>query len=410
MIRRAFLLLTATIALAACAGANSTRPAAFGPRINRGNLSTAVPPGRSVAILAPLTGPNAERGASLVKAAELALAEPGSPKLIVQDTGGTAAGAAGAAKAAIAAGAGIIIGPLTAGETAAVAAVAQPAGVPVLAFTSDPAQARSGVWTLGLTPGQQVNRLVSAMAAQGRTRFAALLPSNEFGRAMGDALGQAASAASLPAPKIQTYAPGNSYAAARDLSNYTARRAARDAEVKAAQETNDNDRVAELSHIPLAGPPFEVLLLAEYGAPLASLTSGMQSFDIGPQNVRVVGPALWSAPAARGGAAITGGYYAAPDPALRNGFDTKYTAATGSAAPGLADFAFDAAAIAKVLFKGEGYSVAALCRPEGFAGVDGVLALQPDGSVRRGLALFQIKRGGPEMIEPAPETTASPGI
>ena len=37
-------------------------------------------------------------------------------------------------------------------------------------------------------------------------------------------------------------------------------------------------------------------------------------------------------------------------------------------------------------------------------------ALQPDGSVRRGLALFQIKRGGPEMIEPAPETSSSPGI
>ena len=57
-----------------------------------------------------------------------------------------------------------------------------------------------------------------------------------------------------------------------------------------------------------------------------------------------------------------------------------------------------------------GYSVAGLCRPDGFAGVDGVLALQPDGTVRRGLALFQLGAGGPSMIEPAPETMAAPGI
>ena len=57
-----------------------------------------------------------------------------------------------------------------------------------------------------------------------------------------------------------------------------------------------------------------------------------------------------------------------------------------------------------------GYSVAALCRPEGFAGVDGLLVLQPDGTVRRGLAVFQIERGGPSMIEPAPDSVAAPGI
>ena len=57
-----------------------------------------------------------------------------------------------------------------------------------------------------------------------------------------------------------------------------------------------------------------------------------------------------------------------------------------------------------------GYSVAALCRPEGFAGVDGVLALQPDGQVRRGLALFELGRGGPTMIEPAPDSISAPGI
>ena len=52
----------------------------------------------------------------------------------------------------------------------------------------------------------------------------------------------------------------------------------------------------------------------------------------------------------------------------------------------------------------------ALSRPEGFAGVDGVFALRPDGTVRRGLAVFAIHRGGPAVIEPAPTALTAPGI
>jgi hypothetical protein len=54
--------------------------------------------------------------------------------------------------------------------------------------------------------------------------------------------------------------------------------------------------------------------------------------------------------------------------------------------------------------------VASLCRAEGYAGVDGVLALEPDGSVRRGLAVFEIQGGRPVMIEPAPANLATAAI
>ena len=68
------------------------------------------PSGRGVALLAPLTGPNAERGQALVNAAHLALNDPGSPVLDVRDTAGTPQGAAAAATAALAAGARLFIG------------------------------------------------------------------------------------------------------------------------------------------------------------------------------------------------------------------------------------------------------------------------------------------------------------
>jgi hypothetical protein len=378
-------------------------------------LSTAVPAGRAVAILAPLNGPNAARGQALVQAAQLALPQPDSPKLIVQDTGGTADGAAAAAKAAIAAGAGMIIGPLTAQETAAAGGPARAAGVPVLAFTSDPAQAQPGVWTLGLTPAQQVRRMVGAMVAQGKIRFAGLLPQNAFGQAMGTALQNATQEAGLSPPTIRFYSPGTGSIsnAVKDISDYASRRGGIDAQARALREQHTaqaREQAADLSRRPAAPPPFDALLLADTRDSLTTVTSLLPYYDIGPDQVRVLGPALWAEPAARANAALVGAFYAAPDPAGRGAFDQQFTEATGGPAPGLADFAYDAASIARVLAQREGYSAAALCRPEGFAGVNGLLVLQPDGSVRRGLAMFQLQRSGPEMVEPAPESASSPAI
>jgi len=56
------------------------------------------------------------------------------------------------------------------------------------------------------------------------------------------------------------------------------------------------------------------------------------------------------------------------------------------------------------LRSGGGFSVASLTQPAGFIGVDGWLALLPDGQVRRALAVFAIERGGPQMVEPAPQS------
>ena len=63
-----------------------------------------------------------------------------------------------------------------------------------------------------------------------------------------------------------------------------------------------------------------------------------------------------------------------------------------------ADLAVDAASIARVLAAGPGYSIGALTKPEGYAGVDGPLALLADGEVRRGLAVFRVERGGAAFL------------
>jgi hypothetical protein len=363
-----------------------------------------------------MTGANAERGQGMAQAARLALAAPGSPMLDVRDTASTPDGAAAAAKAAVAAGDGLILGPLTAAETAAVAPIARAAGVAVLAFTNDPAQAQPGVWTLGVTPAQQVRRLAGAVLAQGKTRFAAMLPPGDFGSAMATALTQTLVAAGAPSPDIRIHDGGNPNIAAtlREISDYAGRRGPLDARIKAARALRTaagRKLAAELTREPVPPAPFDALLLADTGEKLAWESSFLGYYDIDPPNVRLLGPSLWASPAMRGGAALNGAWYAAPDPAARATFDQDYQAAYAAPAPALADFAYDAAAIARVLAAAPGgFTIASLCRPEGFAGVDGVLALQPDGTVRRGLAVFEIQHGAASIVDAAPTDLTAPGI
>jgi branched-chain amino acid transport system substrate-binding protein len=51
-----------------------------------------------------------------------------------------------------------------------------------------------------------------------------------------------------------------------------------------------------------------------------------------------------------------------------------------------------------------------LTQPGGFVGTDGWFLLLGDGQVQRGLAVFRIERAGPDMIDPAPQSAAAPGL
>ena len=368
-----------------------------------------------IALLAPETGEYSQFAPGLVNAAELALASPGSPALDVRDTGSTPAGAAAAAAAAIAAGDNLIIGPFSGAETAAVAPVAQPANVPVLAFTNDGSRASAGVWTLGITADAQFERLVSAAKGDMRMNLAALVPQGPYGDQVVAAVGQAATQAGFPTPNFVRY--GDSFEdindTIRDLADYADRRAPLDEkirEAKAKLNAEGRREVAELEKQTIPPPPFDALVVAAAGQELSEIESLLPYYDLYPAQVRFLGPNSWAYASGLGLSAISGGWYAAPDPALRAQFVQFYTAKYGAAPPATADLAYDAASLARVLAVGQGLSVANLTSTGGFAGVDGVFVLGLDGHVRRGLAIFQVEPyGTPQMVQPSPQSLATPG-
>jgi ABC-type branched-subunit amino acid transport system substrate-binding protein len=354
---------------------------------------------RRIAILLPITGPQAALGQSMLQAAQLALGKDG-PQLDVQDTGGTPTGATTATRNALAAHDTLILGPLTAPETAAAAAAAQ--GVPILAFTSDRQQARPAVWTMGLQPEQQVERLVQVLAARGKTRIAAVLPDNIFGNALAAGLGRAGAQFAQP-PSVRRYMTGSRAGleqALRDATGYDQRRGAIEARAKAAKDAGGDDADATAASIRAETPPppnFDALLLAESGPLLQATSAALANDDIHIPEVQVIGPATWAREASnlKG---LAGAWYAAPDPVAREDFVRAYTARYGTPPNPLVDLAYDAARLARSAVATPG----TLTRPMGYVGVDGPFILLPDGTLRRGLAIFAVDPNGPRVVEPAP--------
>lgn len=367
-------MMTALVGLSAC-----------GPQVPRPVVSAPIPAAPAqpevrraeIALLLPLSGQNAPIGQAMLNAAQLALFEQGGAgyEIVPRDTGGTAQGAASAARAALANGAKAVIGPLTSPETSAVAAVARAGNVPVLAFTNDPSAAAPGVWALGITPGQQVRRVVNGAAASGARRLALAAPETPFGRILAQELRASAAANGLPAPLVVTYP------AAASLSM-----AARDLAMRAGEQGID------------------ALLIGEQGARAREFAAALPGAGLAVPPLKIMGTSLWAGDAAVAAEPVlAGAVFPASDPAARAGFEGRYQAAFGQLPPRIAAIAYDAAALAVRGMRGEG-PMASVSVPVGsvFIGAEGVLRLEPSGQVSRALAVFALTPGQePVMVEPA---------
>ncbi len=394
MLRATSFLLASTLV----AGCVQLPPAGAVRGAANGQAGTFLAPGpaaRRIAVLLPLSGPNAALGRDLLRSVQLALGSDG-PQPDVQDTGGTPTGATTAAQTAIANGDAVIVGPLTAPETAAAAAVATT--IPILAFTSDRNQGRPGVWPLGITPQQQVARLVQALSRANKTQPAAVLPNNIFGDALAGGLIEAAAKVGDATPQIRRYPNGRAAALDSALKDVS------DAENRTALAPPADPADPLMATTPAAAPtppPFDSLLLAESGPALQAVAAALQKYDIHAPRVQIIGPGTWARDAANLGG-LAGAWYAAPDPATRGAFEQIYAARFGSDPPGYASIAYDATQLARVAAS----NPAALTQPGGFRGADGPLALRANGQVARGLAVFAVGPSGPQIVDPVPASIA----
>ncbi len=393
------------------------------------DIKLAPPPGARetvrVALLAPLSGPNAGFGQALLNAAQMARFDlsgapdggPGAMEIALapRDTGGTPQGALRAAQEAIDAGARLILGPVFSSEVEAVAPLTRARGVPLVAFTNDREVAGDNVYIIGFTPELQIERVVNHAASRGATRFAALVPDSIYGNRVTVALQNAVRNLNAQISRVETYDPQLTTQGVspvvRRLANYNQRHAALLAQRKDLAARGDEASRAALRRLErvetLGDVEFDAVVIPESGDRLKVIAPLLLFFDIDPRRVHALGPLEWDSPETWTEPALVGGWYPAPAEESHRVFQQSYRETYGQMPPPRASLGYDATALAVVLARGGGrdtFSREAITAPNGFAGVDGIFRLLPSGVVERGLAVKEIGSRSSRVVSPAPQT------
>jgi ABC-type branched-subunit amino acid transport system substrate-binding protein len=335
-----------------------------------------------VALLLPISaqGSTASVAKGLKQAAELALFDFDNPdiSLVPKDTRGTPDGARAAAQSAVKDGAELIIGPLFAQEVRAAAQVARSAGVPMIAFSSDESVAGNGVYLLSFLAGRDVPRIVSFAMSKGKRNYAVLVPQTAYGRIAETAFAKAVTAGGGSAPVRASFTSANMGAAVQQI----------------ASAVNGGQRI-------------DALFLPADQQELPQLAQALAGAGITSAKVQFIGTGQWDYPNAGSQQALVGGWYPAPDPKAWNSFAERYGKTFGGTPPRIASLAYDAMSLAVSLSnnpQGQRYTYSQLTRSSGFAGVDGLFRLLPDGTSQRGLAILEVRPGSPRVISPAPRS------
>lgn len=343
---------------------------------------------RRVALLLPFSAGNArlrEEASSMLKAAELAVFDRAEADtlLIALDTGGTSAGAASAVQSAVKSGSDVILGPLLAGNVRAAGREAAKTRTPVIAFSTDQSVAGNGVYLLSFPPEAEVQRVTEYAAAQGAQSFAFLGPDSTYGKRVNAAYARAAQSVGGAITASESYS-GN------DISVMTA----------PAQKL----ATAYGQAYEQGSTAFDAVLLPEGGTALRSLAPLLTYYEGRTANAQLLGTGLWNRDEIAQEPALRGGIFAGPDLTGKTAFAADYDASFNAQPSRLASLAYDGVNIAADAAPGSAIDSAQMITdPRGFYGVDGFIRFGLDGTPQRGLAIYEVRAGRFDMIDPAPK-------
>lgn len=358
------LVLVSVVLLAAC----STTP--------RSKAPVAVEPSdgmHRVALLLPVTGPDADVGQSIANATALALADTKvtNIRMVTYDTG---LGVAAATQRAIADGNKLILGPLRGDNVIEVAEIARPAGVPIISFSNDVGVAGQNVFLLGHLPNQAIERVILYAKSKGMNRFAGVVSSNVYGQ--------------------------------RAQSNLTTAVRAAGGNLVGIQEINGTAASAEAAARRLSQMgAIDAILVADSGR--AAITTVPALRRGGLRTAKILGTDLWNIEGTLAGSPpIYGAWFASVSDTLYTQYATKYRARFGKAPLRLSSLGYDAvllvARVARDWRPGTRFPVAQLTDPQGFIGVDGAFRFNPNGLTDRMLEVQEIQAGKFVTVSAAP--------
>lgn len=364
------LLLTSLILLAAC----NTVPRSKAPPTVVAEPSDGM---HRVALLLPVTGPDADVGQSIANATALALADTKvtNIRMVTYDTG---LGVAAATQRAIADGNKVILGPLRGDNVVEVAEIARPSGVPIISFSNDVGVAGQNVFLLGHLPNQSIERVVLYAKSQGINRFAAVVSSNVYGQ--------------------------------RAQSNITTAVRAAGGILLGIQESNGTPASADAAARRLAQMgPIDAILVADSGRAAMAIVPALRRSGL--RTAKILGTDLWNIDGTLAGSSpMYGAWFASVSDTLYTQYATKYRARFGKAPLRLSSLGYDSvllvARVARDWRPGTRFPIGQLTDPQGFIGVDGAFRFNPNGMTDRMLEVQEIQAGKFVTVSAAPSQFA----
>ncbi|WP_179956517.1 penicillin-binding protein activator [Sphingorhabdus profundilacus] len=326
-----------------------------------------------VALLLPVTGPDGDVGLSIANATALALSDTKATniRLITYDT---AQGVAAATKRAIADGNKLILGPLRGENVAEAAAIARPAGIPIISFSNDVGVAGQNVFLLGHLPNQSIDRVVRFAKAKGLNRFGGVVSNNVYGqRAQANLVNSVRNAGGI----LVGVQESDGGAASADA-------AAR--------------RLAQMGQI-------DAVLIADSGRAAVVAVPALRRNGL--RNAKILGTDLWNIDGSLASSSpIYGAWFASVSDTLYNQYATKYRARYNKAPLRLSSLGYDSVLlvvrVARDWRPGSKFPVTQLIDPQGFIGVDGAFRFMNNGLTERMLEVQEIQAGKFVTVDAAP--------
>ena len=327
-----------------------------------------------VALLVPLSGPNAGVGQSIANATTLALLDTKADRVRIT-TYDTGLGAAAAANKALAEGNRLILGPLLAEDARIIGPIASRANVPVISFSNDVSVAGNGVYIMGYNPNQSIERVVEFARGKGLSKFGALVPKGVYGERSGTALLRAVEQTGGTVVSMQTFD--------RSAASITAA-------VKKLQ----------------ASSSYDALLIADSGRVALQIAPIVRKN--GGAGARLLGTELWNTDNSLAASPVLrGAWFASVSDGLYGQLAGKYRARYGSSPFRLSALGYDAVLltvrIARDWKPGTTFPAARLRDPGGFSGIDGAFRFGRSGVAERALEVSEVGAGTYTVVAAAPK-------
>ncbi len=362
-----------------------------------------------IALLLPFSAKNSgvrAQANSMLDAAQMAVIEGGDLRLVLipKDTGGTRNGAVEAARSAIADGADIFVGPLLSAAVSGVSEEARRANIPVIAFSTDVSVAGDGVYLLNFRPEIEVARIISYSVMQGHNTFALLRNKSKYGDRVESSM------------QIQTLING---AELKDIAVYPGENGQKNAPIAELAHAEEREELLQIWREeggvgdPALDPefvfelPYSAVLIAEGGLRLQSLAPLLPYYDVDPRKTRFLGTGQWFDEKLNREPALNGGWFVGPAKSSIDAFRASFIRVFGEKPLRLAPLTYDAvrtaAAITEITADGTVYiRIDELERRQGFAGATGLFRFSADGLAEHSLAVYQMRKGRFEVLDPAP--------